>query len=144
MKRFILALVPAVAFAAGTPYFTLSATFSAPAKAGADGSVAVTFTPRDPDVKINQEPPPRLKLEAGQRVLVDKQPAPPSRIAPFDPETARYLDPSSPVLFAVSLAPGAQKGPQLVKASVTYFFCSKREGWCRKGTEEIEVPLTVP
>src|SRR6185295_20394260 len=128
MKAFILALAPAAALAAGSPYFTLSATFSAPSKAGTDGAVAVTFTPRDPDVKINQEPPPRLKLEAGQRVLVDKQPASPSRILPFDPETARYLDPRSPVLFAVGMAPGAPKGTQLVKASVTYFFCSKREG----------------
>ncbi len=139
LKQLGLALVPALALAAGTSYFTLSAAFDGKAKA-----VAVTFTPRDPDVKINQEPAPRLKLDAGQKVLVDKQPPPPSRVQPFDPDTARYLDPKAPVLFPVAVAPGAPKGSQVVKATVTYFFCSKREGWCRKGMEEVEVPLTVP
>jgi hypothetical protein len=31
-----------------------------------------------------------------------------------------------------------------VKATVTYFYCSKREGWCRKGTAAVDVPLDIP
>ena len=42
------------------------------------------------------------------------------------------------------IAQGAKKGPQTVKAAVTYFYCSKREGWCRKSTTDLEVPVTVP
>jgi hypothetical protein len=140
---FLIAL-PAAAFAAGPRHFIVTASFVPPAKAGSDGAIAVTFSPQDPEVYVNEEPAPRLKLDAAQSVLVDKQPPPPARVAAFDPETARYLAPKAPVRFPVALAPGATKGPQSVKATVTYFYCSKREGWCRKGATDVEVALTVP
>lgn len=130
--------------AAAVTYFTVTASFVPPSKPGADAAVAVTFVPQDPDVHVNEAPAPRLKLDAAQTVLLDKQAPPPARTPTFDPETARYLDPKVPVSFAVALAPKAPKGMQSVKASVTYFYCSKREGWCRKGTSEVEVPVKVP
>jgi hypothetical protein len=100
--------------------------------------VAVTFVPRDPDVKINEEPEPRLKLDPAQAVLVDKQRPPSGTVKSYDPDTAAYLDLSRPVSFPVALAKGAPKGRRTVTATVTYFYCSKREGWCRKGTTEVE------
>jgi hypothetical protein len=142
MKTWILALVPALALAAGTPHFTVTATFVKPPQAGANGAIAVTFIPLDPDVHVNLEPAPRLKLDAAQRVLVDKQPPAPPHVPTFDPETARYVDPKLPVSFPVAWAPGAPKAFQTVKAVLTYFYCSKREGWCRKGTADVEVPVT--
>jgi hypothetical protein len=130
--------------AAPAEHFGLAVSFVAPAKPGAEGAVAVTFSPKDADVRVNQEPAPRLKLDPAQTVLVDKQPPPPTRLTPFDPATAKYIDPKEPVRFPVVLAPGAAKGVHDVKASVTYFYCSKREGWCRKGSAEVGVPVTVP
>ena len=39
----------------------------------------------------------------------------------------------------------SQKQPQQpVKGTVTYFYCSKREGWCRKGTSEVAFTVAVP
>jgi hypothetical protein len=137
-------LAPVVASAAGVQHFTLAASFVPPTKAGAVGAVAVTFTPKDLDVHINEVPPPRLKLDLDQKVLVDKQPAPPARVEPFDPENAKYLDLALPVTFPVALTPGAPKGQQTVKASVVYFYCSKSQGWCRKGSTDVDVPVTVP
>lgn len=126
-----------------TSHFDVAASF-----VNVDGKgsprVAVTFTARDPDVRINEEPAPRLRFDPLQRVLVDKQAPPPSRAASFDPETPAYLDLARPVLFPVGFAPGAPKGAQTVKASVVYFYCSKREGWCRRGSAELELPVTVP
>ena len=127
-----------------SPHFDLAASFVAPPKAGGNGQVAVTFTARDPDVHINEEPGPRLRLEPGQRVLVDKQAPAPARPGSFDPDNAPYLDLAKPVLFPVGFAPGAPKGAQTVKATVVFFYCSKREGWCRRGQTEIEIPVTVP
>ena len=144
LPSLLLAAVPAVAFAAGPQHFIVTASFDPPAKPGTQGAVTVTFSPREAEVYVNEEPAPRLKLDAAQSVLVDKQPPPPARTAAFDPETARYLDPKTPVRFPVALAPGAAKGAQSVKAAVTYFYCSKREGWCRKGTADVEVAVTVP
>ena len=76
-------------------------------------------------------------------MLVDKQPPPSGKGPDFDPETARYLDIEKPVRFPVAVAPGATKGTQTVKATVVYFYCSKREGWCRRGATEIDVSVLV-
>lgn len=146
MKLVTLALVlmPAAAMAASPQHFSLAASFVAPAKAGANGTIAVTFTPKDPDLHVNEQPAPRIKLDAAQTVLVDKQPAAPTRTAPYDSATAKSLDLKAPLTFPVAFAPNAPVGPQTVNATVTYFYCSKREGWCRKGSTDVTVPVSVP
>ena len=76
-------------------------------------------------------------------MLVDKQPAP-SKAAPPEPAEGKYIDLSLPVAFPVALADGAAPGTQAVTGKVTYFYCSKREGWCRKGTNELDLSVKVP
>lgn len=137
-------LLLVAASAVGPQHFDVMATFEPPAKPGASGAIAVTFAPRDPDVHINEEPPPRLRLDLEQSVFLDKQPPPPKTVTTFDPDTARYLDVKKPVRFPVAFAADAPKGPQSVKASVVYFYCSQREAWCRRGTADLEVAVTVP
>jgi hypothetical protein len=139
----LLATAAASAFAA-TQHFSVSAAFVAPASKGADASVAVTFTALDPDVHINEAPGPRLKLDATQAVLVDKQKPAGGQTESFDPDKAKYLDLAAPVVFPVALSPSAPKGAQSVPVNVTYFYCSKREGWCRKGTADLSLSVTVP
>ena len=132
--------------AAGSPprHFDIAASYVAPKEPGAAGAVSVLFSPTDPDVHINEEPPPRLKLDSGQVVLVDRQASAPAHAADFDPEKTRYLDLAKPVRFPVAVAPKAPKGKQEVAAKVVYFYCSKREGWCRRGTAEVEFTVEVP
>ena len=144
LAAFLTALLPVALAQAAPQHFNVSATFVPPAGKGADAAVAVTFVALDPDVRVNEEPPPRMRLDAAQAVLVDKQKPAPSRGEAFDPEKARYLDLAAPLLFRVALSPSAPKGSQAVRASVTYFYCSKREGWCRKGTTEVDVAVSVP
>jgi hypothetical protein len=126
----------------GSQHFTLSAVYE-PSRAGKPAAVAVSFTGTDPDVHINEEPAPRLRLEATETVLLDRQPPPSGKGPDFDPDTARYLDLAKPVRFPVAIAPGAPKGLQSVKATVIFFYCSKREAWCRRGVLETEVPVHV-
>jgi hypothetical protein len=135
----VLVLAPAAAMA--VEHFTVSAAYVPPAKPKV-ASIAVTFIPADPDVKINQEPAPRIKLDPEQAVLIDRQP-PPARRGESGGEP-KYLDSSLPVSFPVALNPNAPKGEQPVKGNVTYFYCSKREGWCRKGTAEVTFVVNVP
>jgi hypothetical protein len=125
-------------------HFEVAASFSAPKEPGGKAAVSVLFSPTDPDVHINEEPAPRLKLDPGQLVLVDKQAQAPAHSADFDPEKARYLDLAKPVRFAVGIAPKAPKGKQEIAAKVVYFYCSKREGWCRRGTALVEFTVEVP
>jgi hypothetical protein len=127
--------------AAPPAYFDLTASFVPPVKAIGDGTIEVRFTARDTSVHLNEEPAPRVKLDPSQKVLLDKQP--PVQTTAADPDTARYLDLRHPVRFPVAFAPGAPKGAQTVKATVVYFFCSTREGWCRRGSTDVDVAVKV-
>jgi len=138
----LIVLAPVAAFAVGD-HFAVSAAYVPPARPKATATVAVTFVADDPEVKINQEPAPRLKLDPEQDVLVDRQPPPASRKGESAGEP-KYLDTSLPVAFPVALKAKAPKGEQPVKGTVTYFYCSKREGWCRKGTSEVAFTVAVP
>jgi hypothetical protein len=119
-----------------SPHFAVSAQFR-PGKAAGTGEVAVTFTPSDPDVKINTAPAPRLKLDAAQKVLAEK--AAPARAGAPDP-AEKYLDTTFPVVFPVAVL-GSATDAQTVKGAVTYYYCSQRKGWCRKGTADVEIPV---
>jgi hypothetical protein len=123
-------------------HFSVTATFEPPAKGKTDASVAVTFSPNQPDLKINEEPAPRITLDPTQVVLEDRQP--PRSTAAVDPDTVKAIDLSQPVRFPVALRASAPKGDSVVTGSVVYFYCSKREGWCRRGNTELEIPVHVP
>jgi hypothetical protein len=146
MVRLLLAfLLLPVALAAGThEHFDVLASYEAPEEAGGVGAVAVTFRALDPDVRLNEKPAPRLKLELTQDVLVDRQPPPPRRLPTWDPLAATYLDLDEPVRFPVAVSPTAPDGTRTVEAQVVFFYCSVREAWCRRGTADIEVEVTVP
>ena len=132
-------------------HFDVTATYTPP-RGKAPGEVAVQFVARDPDVKINEVPAPRLKLEAGPATVAVPAAAVPAAAAPAVAADAaaksaaqgRYLDLTLPVTFPVTLAAGTTSGTHAAKGTVTYFYCSKREGWCRKGTAPVAFPISVP
>ena len=137
----MLIALPLVLLLGPPKHFDLTAEYQGGAKR--QGSVAVTFKANDPDVVVNETPGPRLVLDPAQTVLEDKQ-APPPKIHAPEPGDGKYLDLGLPVVFPVALAPGAAKGTQDVRAKVTYFYCSKREGWCRKGTADLDIAVKIP
>lgn len=135
-------LLPALAWAgASQPHFTVEAHFIPAKKPAAESAIAVSFKALNPDVRINEEPAPRLKLDPQQRVLDYKAPAGPMAPPNFDPAFAKYLDLGKPVSFPVSRAAQAAPGPQPVKGNVVFFYCSKKEGWCKKGSSDFEVTV---
>ena len=138
-----MALVPAATLAGPARHFEVTAAFNPPRAASRDGAVAVTFLAVDPDLKVNENPAPRLKLDLAQTVLVDKQAPAANQVPDYEPLTTRYLDPAKPVLFPVAIAPEAPKGTHEVKAGVVFFYCSTREAWCRRGSADISIPVTV-
>lgn len=140
----VLALLPAVALAGPLRHFDVTASFAPPKQVGGVGAVAVTFRALDPDVRINETPAPRLKLDLLQGVLLDKQPPASGETPAYDPLKVKYLDLAKPVLFPAAVLPTAPRGESLVKATVVFFYCSEREDWCRRGTAEVEIPVTVP
>jgi len=131
----VLAALPALDTSqpAAPTDFEVSAQFR-PGKAAGAGEVAVTFATKDPDVHLNTTPPPRLKLDVTQKVLGDKPGARPSV------GTEKYLDTTFPVVFPVTILTPL-RDEQTVKGALTYYYCSKREGWCRKGSADVEIPV---
>jgi hypothetical protein len=136
-------LAQAVGVSSPSRHFDVIAAFEPAKKKGGEAAVAVTFRALDPDVKVNETPAPRLKLDLTQTLLEDRQPPPPPRLPDFDPLTARYLDTREPVRFKVALAQAAPPGQHEVKANVVYFYCSTREAWCRRGSISVLIPVTV-
>jgi hypothetical protein len=124
-------------------HFEVAASFEPARKAGSDAAVAVTFRALDPDVHVNETPAPQLRLDLAQTVLEDRQPKAPTSVPPFDPLTAKYLDLEKPVRFPVAVAKAAPRGAHEVKASVVFFYCSSREAWCRRGSADVLIPVSV-
>ena len=65
---------------------------------------------------------------------------------PFGEDTWHHVVYENPAmrLLSVNVAPGTARGSHDVTGTVTYFYCSKREGWCRKGTTDVAFPIAVP
>ncbi len=120
----------------------LEASFAPPARGSASAAILVRFTPLSEGVKVNLEPAPRLRLETAG-ILLDRQP-PPLRTAPIDPDFARYFEPSDAARFPVAIDPAAPRGQHVVRATVTYSYCSRTQGWCRRGNEPVEVLVSIP
>jgi hypothetical protein len=125
-----------------SPHFDVAAAYEAPVKKGAVANIVVEFKKKDPDVNINEEPAARIKFAQGSPLAAPPPPKSSGEIP--DPSKAHYLDLTKPVRFPVTVAPGATKGLSTVKTTVSYFYCSKRENWCRKGTAEFDLAVVLP
>jgi hypothetical protein len=146
MRRLLLVLLvlPAVVSAGSGSHFDLLASFEPPERPGGEAAVAVTFRALDPDLRLNETPAPRLKLDLLDTVLLDRQPPPPRQVPDFDPLTAKYIDISEPVRFDVAIAPGVPAGLHAVQAKVVFFYCSVRAAWCRRAVTDVDFSVTVP
>jgi len=123
-------------------HFDVAAAYEASAKKGAPANIVVEFKKKDPDVNINEEPAARIKFAPGSPL---EAPLPPKSSGEIpDPAKAHYIDLSKPVRFPVTVAAGAARGLSTVKTTVSYFYCSKRENWCRKGTAEFDLAVVLP
>ena len=142
MMGVMLPLILLLASSLAPAHVEVSAAYQPPSGSDQPGRIAVHFFPRDPAIRVNRQPAPRLKLER-EDVLVHK-PAPAAPAPVMDPEEAGYFESGEPVLFPVGVAPDASKGSHLVKARVTYFYCSKSEGWCRRTKEDLELAVALP
>jgi hypothetical protein len=147
MMNLMLRTASVLALLAAAPsvrHFEVLAMFEPAKKPGGEAAVAVTFQALDPDVHVNETPPPQLRLDIAQTVLEERQAKPAAAAnATYDPKTAKYLDLQKPVRFRVGVAKSASRGPHEVKASVVFFYCSSRELWCRRGSVDVTIPVDV-
>lgn len=110
---------------------------SAPMKAGKPGEVTVSFNLLK-GYGINHTPPISLKLTAVPGVdLPKKDFATPSE----DPKSKDeyYVD-----LPSINVPVTAAKaGKYVIPGKLTYFFCSKTDGFCSKQVLDVRIPVIV-
>ena len=140
MKLVLMAVLVALAGeAAEAPPFQVAGHYVPPKQAGGEGAVLVSLVPDREELRVNETPAPRLELDPEQKLLRYRTPK------ADESETPRgYLDPLLPVRFPVSLAPGAPSGKHGVEARVSFYYCSVRASWCKRGSRELEIAVTVP
>ena len=109
----------------------------APVQAGRKADVTVSFNVLK-GYSINHTPPVSLKLTPVAGIKLEKAefetPSP-------DPKSHDEYYVDVPVLkIPVS---GLKSGKYEIPGKVTYFFCSKADGFCAKQTLDVKIPLQV-
>jgi hypothetical protein len=117
----------------------MSANFrtAAPAKAGAKADVSVSFNVINGYV-INREPEITLTVTAVPGVKLDKTDF---KSNPNDPKSKDEYYVDLPVLKIPVTA--ARAGKYEIPGKLTYYFCSKADGYCAKQTVDVKIPLQV-
>jgi len=140
MGHLLMAFVIGLAAgAAEAPPFQVAGHYVAPNQAGGEAALLVSLVPDRDELRVNETPAPWLELDPRQKVLRYRAPKLDEGEAPHG-----YLDPLLPVRFPVKLAPGAGSGQHVVKGSVSFYYCSTRASWCKRGSRELEIVVTVP
>lgn len=105
-------------------------------EAGGSGSMLISFTPVD-GIHITAEPPVTVRVERNR--LVSLKRGPNIRI---DKES-KFLSTSQPVEQQFIVSKKAKPGEYSVEGTITYYFCSDAEGWCRKASQPVTLKLTI-
>ena len=108
-----------------------------PIVAGKKGEVAVSFSLLK-DFAINRTPQMSLKLEAVPGVKLDKLVF---MSSPDDPKSKDEYYVDLPVLKVPFTATKA--GKYEIPGKLTYFFCSKTDGFCSRQVIDVKVPVTA-
>ncbi len=103
---------------------------------GASSELRVSFRPSR-GFHVNAVPPVSVGFDSGSNARPDGK-----IVIPADTATG-YLDPASPVRQPFSLASSARRGRATLEGTLTYFYCSDEEGWCRRERLRFAVPVSV-
>jgi hypothetical protein len=117
----------------------MSAKFSsaAPVKVGRKADVTVTFNVVN-GYKINRDPKVSLAITAVPGVTLEKKAL---EASPVDPKSKDEYFVDLPTLKVGVTATKA--GKYELPGKLTYFFCSKTDGFCSKQTVDVKIPLRV-
>jgi hypothetical protein len=100
-------------------------------------------------IHINLEPPIKIELLSSKGVtqIKEEKKATPQKtddkLKTVEKKDGEYFDPSKPVLVKFKVGKDIGSGKTEIKAKVTYFYCSDKEGWCSQGRDEVIIPVVV-
>jgi hypothetical protein len=134
----LLLLAQLVAPNAGLPQ-VMSARFSTPpaVKAGRKADVAVSFNVIN-GYKINRDPKVSIAITPVAGITLEKKAI---EASPVDPKSKDEYYVDLPTMKIGVTA--AKAGKYELPGKLTYFFCSKTDGFCSKQTVDVKIPLRV-
>ena len=103
---------------------------------GDRGRVLVSFTPAD-GIHINVDPPVSVKIQKNSLISLRGNPD-----MTTDKETG-FLSSGTPVEQLFSVSHKAAPGEHTITGTITYYFCSDTEGWCRKQSQAVTLTLNI-
>jgi hypothetical protein len=122
---------------ASAVYVSAVLTASPPSlKAGQPGELLLRFRPAS-GIHIAGEPAVTIHLDTTSVVV------PGGPLTQETDSTSGSLRANVPVRLRVALRPGAEPGTYLSRATVSYFYCSDAEGWCRKKSDILPFTITI-
>ena len=135
---FLAAAFVCAAACAGTPeeneHVSCTATLSAPSfRRGDTAAIRVVLTPAR-GIHLNGSPLPSLRLDPGSVVLARGG-------AEAAVGAQGYLE--SDVVQHVTIRKDAPRGKNVLRGTVTYYYCSDTEGWCMRYKQALELSLTI-
>ncbi|HEX9005849.1 MAG TPA: hypothetical protein VF889_01050 [Bacteroidota bacterium] len=134
----LLPIVAVAAFAQDQPSdVQLEATLASGVLHPGDSTdMILKFTPAE-GIHLNADPPARVAFDSAS-VLT-----PVGELQQVTEEDEGTVYTPEPLHQRVALRPGARPGRYSVGGTVTYFFCSGTEGWCRRKVEHVQLQVTA-
>ena len=99
------------------------------------GKLVISFQP-NPAYDFNRTPPMTVQVEGAPGIEWDRTRQLPKDGKPV--EGSQYFGKILPVEFTYTLAPSAR--PE-ARVKVTYFYCSKKDGYCAREVKPLVVSL---
>ncbi len=109
---------------------------SATMRSGSSGAVELRFFPVE-GFHVNLDPPVQFSLDSAVALDLAGKP-----VMTADSVTG-YLSTTVPVQQAIIIRDQTPPGLLIVKGTVTYFYCSEREGWCNRRKQPVEFTISV-
>ncbi len=105
-------------------------------KRGDSGELHILFSPAD-GIHINSPPPLGVSLDPPRLLRLNGAP-----LQATDRGNA-YLLATLPVRQLFTVSRKARPGTLTLRGTITYYYCSDPEGWCRKSTHPFALSLTI-
>ena len=107
-------------------------------KRGATGALLLRLSPQK-GIHINTVPPIAFTLDKSPGIALTGK----LRYATVTVDTSVYIDTSETIRQSFTVAPSVNPGQQVLKGTLTYFYCSDAEGWCSKFKQPVEITMRV-
>jgi len=111
---------------------------------GGEGKVVLRIKV-DEGMKVNPNPSFSIEFAPCESLIFGKEVYTPADLGIEISEEMgeEYLKLDEPFEISFAVKPDANKGQYLLEGKISYFICSKEEGWCLKSSSQFSAPFKL-